>query len=117
MSNPSIAVEVRPSIRTSSSQLASATVRLTTDLGAVTIHDVRVLKNKSGVTWIALPSFSLPTNGRSFEYHQTIELAPELFEQVSIEVLRTYRIWSDSQNETKSQPQEVSSNVQPNYPR
>jgi DNA-binding cell septation regulator SpoVG len=115
MSNPAIAVEIYPSTRTGTSQLASATVRLTTDLGPVTIHDVRVLKNKSGVAWVALPSFSIQQSAtaRLYEYKPTVELSPELFEQISTEVLRTYRT---SQNRTENEPQGAS-HVQPNYPR
>jgi DNA-binding cell septation regulator SpoVG len=113
MSNPSIAVEITPSTRPGTSQLASATVRLTTDLGPVTIHDVRVLRNKSGVAWIALPSYSVQqsSTARQYEYRPTVELSPELFEQISIEVLRTYRT-SQNEIETKSQPQSGASNVQ-----
>ena len=65
-SNPTITVEVYPAAR--SSQIASARVRLQTDLGPITIDDCRLLRNKSGVVWFALPSYSLPTSGRQFEY-------------------------------------------------
>jgi len=100
--------------RTGTSQLASATVRLTTNLGPVTIHDVRVLKNKSGVAWVALPSFSIQQSAtaRLYEYKPTIELSPELFEQISTEVLRTYRT---SQNRTENELQGASPSVQ--HPR
>jgi hypothetical protein len=102
MNDAAIAVEITPSTRPGTSQLASATVRLTTDLGPVTIHDVRVLRNKSGVAWVALPSFSVQQSAtaRQYSYLPTVELSPELFERISTEVLRTYRT---SQNLEKSQ--------------
>jgi DNA-binding cell septation regulator SpoVG len=116
MSNSAIVVEITASTRPGTSQLASATVRLTTDLGPVTIHDVRVLRNKSGVAWVALPSYSVQqsTTARQYEYRPSVEVAPELFEQISTEVLRTYR--TSQNNESQSQSG-ASSHVQPTYPR
>jgi hypothetical protein len=111
MSNP-ITVEVYPAAR--SSQIASARVRLETNLGLIVIDDCRLLRNKSGVVWFALPSFSLPTNGRAFEYHQTLEVPPDLLQEVSTEALRVYGMWRNEQNETKTQG---ASNVQPNSAR
>jgi hypothetical protein len=97
-SNPAIAVEVYPAAR--SSQIASARVRLRTDLGLIVIDDCRLLRNKAGVVWFALPSYSLPTNGRQFEYRPTLEVPPALLQQISTEALRA---WHDQQNETKPQ--------------
>jgi DNA-binding cell septation regulator SpoVG len=114
MSNSAIVVEITPSTRPGTSQLASATVRLTTDLGPVTIHDIRVLRNKSGVAWVALPSFSVQqSTARQYEYRPTVELSPELFEQISTEVIRSYRT---SENE-KSQPQSGARHEQSNLSR
>jgi hypothetical protein len=99
-----IAVEIHPSTRPGTSQLTSATVR-TTNLGPVVIHDCRILRNKSGVAWVALPSFSVQqsTTSRQYEYRATVELAPELFEAISLEALRAYRAWSESPNRTEPQ--------------
>lgn len=106
---PSITVEVYRSTRPSPSQLASATVRL----GPITIHDCRLLRNKSGVVWFALPSFSVQRTGsRQYEYKPTVELSPDLLQQISLEALRVYRAWCE-QNETQTQTQTsgASSNV------
>jgi hypothetical protein len=107
--SPNITVEVHPSTRPGTSQLASASVRLQTDLGPITINDCRILRNKSGVSWFALPSYSVQqsTTARQYQYLPTTELPAELLEQVSLEALRAYRAWSDSQNK-KSEPQGVS---------
>ena len=110
MSNPSlsIAVEIHPTTRPGTSQLASATVRLETNLGPVVLHDCRILRNKSGVAWVALLSFSVQqsSTSRQYAYRATVELAPELFEAISLEALRAYRAWADSQK--KSEPQGAS---------
>jgi hypothetical protein len=100
-SNPSITVEVYPAAR--SSQIASARVRLETNVGLIVIDDCRLLRNKSGVVWFALPSFSFPTNGRQFEYRPTLEVPPDLLQEISTEALKAYGTWRDEQNETKTQ--------------
>ena len=110
-SNHAITVEVYPAAR--SSQIASARVRLETDFGAVAIDDCRLLRNKSGVVWFALPSYSLPTNGRTFEYHPTVEVPPNLLQEISNAALQAYNAYQT--NETKNQL--GASNVRPNYPR
>ena len=98
---PHIEVEVYRSVRPSPSQLASATVRLETSLGPVTIHDCRLLQNKAGVLWFALPSFSIQQAGsRQYEYRPTIEVSPDLLQEVSVEALRAYRTWSNEHNAT-----------------
>jgi len=106
-SNPSITVEVYPAAR--SSQIASARVRLETNVGLIVIDDCRLLRNKSGIVWFALPSFSLPTNGRAFEYHQKLEVPPDLLQRISAEALRAYGTWHDQQtNETQGASREQS---------
>jgi hypothetical protein len=112
MSNPSITVEVRPSVRASNTQVASATVRVATDLGLIVIHDCRILKNKQGVAWFSLPAFSIPTAGRSFEYHATLELPADLLQLITQEALKSYSLWHAKQIENLG-----ASNVQPNSAR
>src|SRR5215469_9793473 len=62
--------------------LASATVELQTDLGVITINDARILRNKAGVAWFALPTYSV-TKGREYQYFPSIELSPTLQRQVT----------------------------------
>ena len=113
--SPNITVEIYASTRPGTSQLASATVRLKTNLGPMVIHDCRILRNKSGVAWVALPSFSVQQSAtsRQYEYRPSVELAAELFEAISVEALRTYRAWSDGNR--KSEPQGASNSVQPSF--
>jgi hypothetical protein len=49
------------------------------------------------------PSRLAPTSGRQFEYHQTLEIPPDLTQRISTEALRAYGTWRDEQSETKTQ--------------
>jgi hypothetical protein len=71
--------------------LASATVELSDADGChVTIADVRVLENKLGQRWVALPSFSVSRGGRDFQYLPTVELSPPLMRELSDRVLAAF---------------------------
>jgi len=71
--------------------LASAIVELSDSDGySVTVADVRVLENKLGQRWVALPSFSVPRGGRDFQYLPTVELSPQLMRDVSERVLTAF---------------------------
>src|SRR5258705_12588964 len=114
MSNPSPTVEVYPSTRASNAQVASCTVRVETNLGLVVIHDCRILRNKQGIAWFSLPSFSIQAGNRSFEYRPSLEIPPDLLQLITTEALRAYNAYQQT-NETKTQPQGASSSVQ--HPR
>jgi DNA-binding cell septation regulator SpoVG len=64
------------------SALASVKVELADAEGnVVTIDDLRVLRNRQGQLWVAMPTYSLP-DGKSFRYEQTVMLSRELKRQV-----------------------------------
>ena len=89
-----VAVEIQPSLRPNSpNMLASATVTLETEAGAVRIHDCRLLQNKNGIVWFSFPTFSVQHGQRQFEYKPTVEVPPALAQQVSGEALRSYEQW------------------------
>jgi hypothetical protein len=68
--------------------LAAATIELSdADGGTVVLADVRVLENKLGQRWVALPSFAVSKGGRDFQYQPTVELSPSLMREVSERVL------------------------------
>jgi hypothetical protein len=71
--------------------LAAATVELADSDGCtVTVSDVRVLENRLGQRWVALPAFAVPKSGRDFEYQPTVELSQALLRQVSELVLAAF---------------------------
>jgi len=76
--------------------LASVIVTLETDLGTITISDARVLRNKAGVLWFALPTFSL-AKGREYQYFPVAELSPSLHRHVSDAALAGFVEWEKTQ--------------------
>jgi hypothetical protein len=71
--------------------LAAATVEFADSDGcSVTIADVRVLQNKLGQRWVALPAFAVPKSGRDFQYQATVELSQALMREVSELVLAAF---------------------------
>jgi hypothetical protein len=70
--------------------LASATVELSdSDGNHIIIADIRILENKLGQRWVALPSFSVSRGGKDFQYLPTVELSPSLMRELSDRVLST----------------------------
>jgi hypothetical protein len=71
--------------------LAAATVELTDSDGcSVAIADIRILENKLGQRWVALPSFAVSKGGRDFQYLPTVELSQHLMREVSESVLAAF---------------------------
>jgi hypothetical protein len=71
--------------------LATATVEMIDSEGAtITVADVRLLENKLGQRWVALPSFSVPRGGRDFQYLPTVQLSPTLMRELSERVLSAF---------------------------
>jgi len=71
--------------------LASVAVRLTFDEGRqITINDFRVLTNKQGEPWVAVPSFAVQ-NGKSFEYHRTVNFDKTSLREITETVLEKYQ--------------------------
>lgn len=92
-------VEIVPSIRPNlPSILASAIVTIDLASGPLKIHDCRILQNKNGIYWFSFPSFSVPVNGRQFEYRQTLELPAELAQRISAQAIEEYVAWQKAQN-------------------
>ncbi len=73
--------------------LASVSVEIQTDYGTIRIHDGRILRNKAGVAWFSLPTFSI-TAGKTYEYFPTVELPASLHRQVSDAALNAFEQWA-----------------------
>ena len=82
-----VRITLKPSHRPN--VLASVAVELETDLGTITINDGRILKNKAGALWFALPTFSV-TSGKQYEYFPSVELPPSLLRKVGDQALAAY---------------------------
>ena len=80
--------------------LASVRVELTVE-GAgdtIIIDDARVLRNKHGQLWLAMPSYSVPSsNGRSYDYLPAVILSTALKRAVEDAVLPAFEAWEREQ--------------------
>lgn len=83
------------------SVLASAAIELSDGNGAtVLIEDLRVLRNKQGSLWVAMPSYSVPLGGKGYEYRPTVILSRALQREVEDRVLSAYEEWARQQQPT-----------------
>ena len=89
------------SIKSSSKphRLADASVELAdADGDCLVISDIRVLRNRQGQLWIAMPSRSVNDGGRSFQYMPQIESNRQLLRKIEDAVLAAYDEWKQSQS-------------------
>ena len=85
---PRISVQIQPTHR--SSVLSSAQVTLQLEDGTtIEINDCRVMRNRQGVLWAALPRYSVTLN-KTYEYHPSVVLSPALHREVSDAILAAY---------------------------
>jgi len=90
-----IIISIEPA--TKPHRLADAAVALTDSEGdSVAISDIRILQNRQGQTWVAMPSRSISTGGRSFSYLPQVELNKPLQKKVEEAVLTAYEHWDES---------------------
>ena len=79
-------------------RLADASVELTDrDGDSLVISDIRILQNRQGQSWVAMPSRSVSEGGRSFQYVPQIELSRQLQRKTEDAVLAAFEEWKQSQ--------------------
>ena len=80
--------------------LASVRIELAVE-GAgdsIIIDDARVLRNRHGQLWLAMPSYSVPSsNGRSYDYLPAVILSTALKRAVEDAVLPAFEAWEREQ--------------------
>ena|ERR1700687_3702811 len=80
-------------------RLAEATAELMdTDGDSLLISDIRILQNKQGQIWVAMPSRSVSDSGRSFQYIPQIESNRRLQRKIEDAVLAAFEEWKQSQS-------------------
>ena len=66
---------------------------------SIIIDDARVLRNKHGQLWLAMPSYSVPSaNGRSYDYLPAVILSTKLKRDVEDAVLPAFEEWDKQQS-------------------
>ena len=95
---PSLSDDIQVTLTRShrSNVLASVSIELQTDVGRISIRDARILRNRSGVAWFSMPTYSV-TKGREYEYFATVELSPALHRRVSEKALAELEQWEKQQ--------------------
>jgi DNA-binding cell septation regulator SpoVG len=79
-------------------RLADASVELSDhDSDSVTISDIRILQNKQGQVWVAMPSRSVNEGGRSFQYVPQVEPGRRLQRKIEDAVLTAFEEWKQRQ--------------------
>ena len=80
-------------------RLADATIELAdADGDSIVISDIRILENKQGQTWVAMPSRSVSEGGRSYQYIPQVELNRQLRRKIEDAVLAAFEEWKQSQS-------------------
>ena len=76
------------------SVLAEAIVELADGEHNATVDGLRILRNKQGALWVAMPSYAVPLpGGHGYEYRPTVALSRNLQREVEDAVLRTFEEW------------------------
>jgi hypothetical protein len=80
------------------SVLATARIELTVEGDSIIIDDARVLRNKYGQLWLAMPSYSAPMNGgRGYDYLPAVIFSAALKRAVEDAVLPAFEAWEREQ--------------------
>jgi hypothetical protein len=87
------------------SVLASVKFELVGENGhSITVDDARVLKNRNGQLWLAMPCHSMPSSGsRGYDYFPAIILCTALKRAIDDAVLPAFEVWERDQK-VRSQP-------------
>lgn len=79
-------------------RLADAIIELADPDGdSLLISDIRILQNKQGQIWVAMPSRAVSDSGRSFQYVPQIEPSRQLHRKIEDVVLAAFEEWKQSQ--------------------
>ena len=61
---------------------------------SITVSDIRVLENRQGQQWVALPSYAVSKGGKDYSYLPTIELTASLTRELTSRVLEAFEKWN-----------------------
>ena len=90
---------IQPSVKPH--RLAEASVELTdADSNSLVISDIRVLENRQGQNWVAMPARSVSQSGRSYQYLPQIESNRQLRRKIEDSVLTAFEEWKQSHSKT-----------------
>ena len=80
-------------------RLADAIIELAdSDGDSVLISDIRILQNKQGQIWVAMPARSVSEGGRSYQYVPQIESNRQLQRKIEDAVLTAFESWKQAES-------------------
>jgi DNA-binding cell septation regulator SpoVG len=80
-------------------RLADASIELSDTVGdSILVSDIRILQNRQGQLWVAMPSRSMNEGGRSFQYLAQVEANRPLNRKIEDVVLAAFEEWKRSQS-------------------
>lgn len=80
-------------------RLADVSIELADcDGDSLVVSDLRILQNRQGQVWVAMPSRSVSDGGRSFQYVPLIEPSRQLQRKIEDAVLAAFEDWKQSQS-------------------
>jgi DNA-binding cell septation regulator SpoVG len=83
-------------------RLADASIELAdADGDSIVVSDLRILQNRQGQIWVAMPSRSVSNSGRSFQYVPQIEPSRQLQRKIEDAVLAAFEAWKQSQSNSE----------------
>jgi SpoVG len=85
-----LSVSIQPPRK--SNLLANASVVLESEGETLKISDIRIIRNKQDVVWVAWPSYSVQ-QGRAWEYFLSVEPDSALGKRISDAVLEEFSKW------------------------
>jgi SpoVG len=85
-----LSVSIQPPRK--SNLLANASVVLESEGETLKISDIRIIRNKQDVVWVAWPSYSVQ-QGRAWEYFLSVEPDSMLGKRISDAVLAEFEEW------------------------
>jgi DNA-binding cell septation regulator SpoVG len=81
--------------------LAHASVSIEFEDQAVTVSDLRVLRNRSGEMWVGMPAIAVSNGGREYSYEVCVEFSRELRRAVEDAVLGEFAKWNEKRAEVR----------------
>lgn len=82
-------------------RLADASVELIdSESDSLVLSDLRILQNRQGQLWVAMPSRSVNDGGRTFQYIPQIEPNRQLQRKIEDAVLSAFEDWKQAQSNT-----------------
>ena len=98
-------MQIKVNFSSSSKPQVLASVRIELSVegtnDSIIIDDARVLRNRHGQLWLAMPAYSVPASGRGYDYMPAVILSTKLKREVEDVVLPAFQEWERERADSK----------------